>query len=86
MGRIEFGDEVKDKITGFKGVVVAIHTFMYGCTRISIQPPMQKGKLEDAKSFDEPQLIIVKKTKVRSKASDRTPGGPAKYMHDLKRH
>lgn len=83
---IELGDEVQDTITKFKGIVVGLHYYLYGCTRVSVQPVSKKGNLEDAKSFDEPQLKILKKgvhkpqeEKKKPVQSKERPGGPLPY-------
>ena len=75
---VELGDEVKDTVTGFIGIVVARHQYLYGCTRISVQPPVDKdGKVPDSHGFDEPQLEILKpkKTPVAT-PEERWVGGP----------
>jgi len=76
---ITLGDEVKDKVTGFKGVAVVRHTYLQGCDRISVQPPIDKeGKHPDAVAFDEPQLEVLKTKKI--KQGQKITGGPDKYM------
>ena len=40
---IKLGDKVKDKISGYKGIVTAIAKYLNGCTRILIEPT----KLDD---------------------------------------
>lgn len=78
---VELGDEVKDMVSGFKGIAVAKHSYLEGCNRISVQPRIDKdGKLPESQSFDEPQLQIVKTSKVKRSASLKDPGGPSKYM------
>lgn len=71
---IQLGEEVKDRVTGFKGIAVARHEFLNGCVRFSIQPVMGKEKkLEDEKWFDEGQLeVIGKGVKIEKKPT----GGP----------
>lgn len=65
--RISLGDQVKDKVTGFKGIVTATTLFLNGCVRCAVQPPMGKdGKIPDSQYFDEPQLEILKKAKVKA--------------------
>ena len=58
---IKLGQEVKDKVTGFQGIVVCRVIWLHGCERLSVQPPAKKGaeKLPEANTFDEPQLEIV---------------------------
>lgn len=74
LGTIRVGDEAKDAITGFKGVVVAKTEWLNGCARLTIQPQeLNKGKPIDAHTFDENQLILVKATKYEAK---RDTGGP----------
>ncbi len=84
--KIELGDEVKDKISGFKGVVVGAHTYLNGCTRLSILPKVGKdGSYKESETFDEPQLIVVKKGKFkRINRSADPPGGPAKFIDKRK--
>ena len=73
---ITLGDEVKDIVSGFKGIAVVRHTYLQGCDRISVQPLIdQVGSLLDAESFDEPQLKILKVGKVKRTAHEKDPGG-----------
>jgi heat shock protein HspQ len=61
-GPVRFGDLVRDKITGFEGVVTDYTDFFYGCRRIGVQPrELKKDGDGIAKSvgFDEPQLDIL---------------------------
>lgn len=62
---VTLGDEAKDSISGFKGVVVAITEWLYGCRRIVIQPQIldKEGKPFDGQSFDELQVEVTKKNK-----------------------
>lgn len=58
---IELGDEVKDSITGFQGVVVGAFHYLHGCRRLAVQPrELKDGKPLESQVFDEPQLILVK--------------------------
>lgn len=75
--KITLGDEVKDRVSGFQGIAVAKHTYIAGCTRISIQPPFKKGVLPDTQTFDEPLLQIVRSGVVPEVAKDL--GGPSKW-------
>ena len=77
---VELGDSVKDTITGFSGVVVAITTWMYGCRRIIVQPKKvgADGKPVDNQAFDEPQLKVTRRANVSDKTTEqrRKKGGP----------
>jgi hypothetical protein len=58
----EFGSEVKDKITGFKGIVTGKCNYISGCEQYLVQP---KGKTSDKKPdaiwFDIDRLELVSK-------------------------
>ncbi len=41
--RIRLGQEVKDNISGFRGIAVCRCTWLHGCERIVVQPPIPKG-------------------------------------------
>lgn len=72
---VHLGDEVKDTVTGFKGIVTSITEYLNGCRRVGVQPPIDKdGKMPDAYSIDEPQLVITKAGKV--KVGPQDTGGP----------
>ncbi len=73
---IELGQEVKDKVTGFKGIASGKCIYLSGCTHVCIQPKVEKdGKLPDAKWFDEPMVEVVSK-KVKIKTTSLRIGGP----------
>ena len=72
---ITLGDKVKDSVSGFTGIAVGRTEWLQGCARITIQPAVGKdGKLPDSATFDEPQLIVLTKKKVKRAKSDRTGG------------
>lgn len=79
MDKIELGDIVMDEVSGFKGVTVAEHRYLNGCSRWSVQPEVAKDKkLPEAATFDEPNLKVVKKKKIN--VGRRDTGGPERYM------
>lgn len=74
---IKLGDEVKDDITGLKGVVIAVCEWLNGCRRLTIQPSaLHKGQPVEAQTFDAEQISLVKPFKEPKKAPRRT-GGPS---------
>lgn len=80
---VELGNEVMDSVSGFAGVAVARHSYINGCSRITIQPKVNKdGTLPEEKTFDEPQLVITSKKKINGK---NDTGGPEKYS-DVRRY
>lgn len=57
---IKLGQEVRDRITGFKGIATVKMEFLNGCRRFAVQPKVdKKGEVPDDKSFDEPDLEII---------------------------
>jgi hypothetical protein len=76
------GDEVKDLVTGLKGIVVGQTMFLTGCARYMVQSQTLKdGKSQDLEHFDENQLELVKARKVKipgwsATKKEDSPGGP----------
>jgi hypothetical protein len=84
MDKIELGSEVKHKYTGVKGIAISRTTYLSGCDRISIQPKVKKdGSLGEAYSFDEPEIEVIKKVKVK-KPKGKTGGWKPEIKHYLK--
>jgi hypothetical protein len=70
---LELGDRVECRITGAKGIVVALTVWLNGCVRISVQPErLEKGQPADPIHFDESQLKILKKNVVEAVNTDYT--------------
>ena len=62
---INNGDEVKDTVSGFQGIVTGITRWATGCDSTIVQPPIgEDGKLPDAHSFDIPRLKVIKAKEV----------------------
>ncbi len=77
---VDIGDQVVDPVTGFKGTVVALTTWMFGCRRITVQPKGvdREGKIFDSCAFDEPGLKITKHANVPATVKKKrlNKGGP----------
>jgi hypothetical protein len=60
------GDEAKDVVTGFRGIIVARTTWLHGCDRLSIAPTKLGSDGTPVKEhlFDEDRIEIIKKAKV----------------------
>jgi len=53
------GLQVKDKVTGFKGVVSSITFDLYGCIQAIVAPPVDKdGKRRESEWFDIKRLEL----------------------------
>ena len=74
---VELGDNVKDLISGFKGIVVGRTDWLYGCTRFGVQGKMDKeGKVQEAQWFDKPQLVVITKAVMKPQKVPAPDYGP----------
>lgn len=74
---IELGSKVRDIVSGFPGIAVARTVWLYGCERISIQPPVgADGKIPDVATFDAPAIEVLEEPTIKVPASAKNPGGP----------
>ena len=65
MTEVKLGMRVKDKITGFTGIVVTIESFLGRCDQAVVQPPIDKeGKVPDAVGIDVSRLEVTSKKQV----------------------
>jgi hypothetical protein len=65
------GDEIQDRISKFKGIIVSRTEWFNGCIRYVIAPQSLKdGKLGDEAVFDEAQITLVKANKVQAPFSE----------------
>jgi hypothetical protein len=66
--KFAMGDEVKDIISGFKGIVVTRVEWFNGCIRYNVQPQRLKleGGPDDTITFDEQSLKLVKSKKIKT--------------------
>ena len=64
----KIGLKVKDRISGFKGVIISISFDLYGCIQATVQPGLSKedGKIkyQDGRWFDINRLEITSKKPV----------------------
>ncbi len=75
--KFQFGDEVKEVITGVTGIVWARYAYMNGCVRYEIKPrKLKDGVVQEGIVFDQEQLSLVKAGAV--KIALKPTGGPHK--------
>ena len=75
--KVNLGDRVKDKITGFKGIVVGITYWLNGCVRAGVQmEKMKKGESIQTEWIDDVQLEVLKHRIISFKPPG--PSGPRK--------
>lgn len=60
---IKLGDEVRDTISGFQGIVVCISNWLNGCQRITVQPQaLHEGKSIGSETIDAEQVEVISET------------------------
>jgi hypothetical protein len=66
---MKLGEEVVDRISGYKGVVMGRAEYLYGCVKILVVPHALSadGKLQEGEWFDEQRV---------DSASSAEAGGP----------
>lgn len=66
------GDEAKDVVTGFRGIITAKTTWLHGCDRITITPSKlgSDGLPIKEQTFDEQRIEVIKRGKVKSALVD----------------
>ena len=77
--KIKLGDEVKDIITGFKGIAISKINYLNGCIQYGVKARVELAALKEAEYIDESQIKWVghgvnPKPVIEKEASSR-PGG-----------
>lgn len=81
--RFSIGDKVKDKITGFEGIVVVRSQWLNNCNTYGVQPTTLKdGAPQERQSFDEPQLELVERGAFKPQ---QTTGGPERALPETRK-
>ena len=76
---IKLGQEVQDRITGYKGIAIASTKYLQGCNRILVQPKLKEdGTIPDPYSFDEPDLEVIGDG-ILPKPERKKNGGPRPF-------
>ena len=73
---IRLGQEGKDKITGFSGIITGRAQYITGCDQYNLVPPYKDGKLEQAQWFDEGRIEIIGAGISAADVAVTAPGGP----------
>lgn len=69
---VSCGDHVRDRISGFEGIVTSITDFIAGCRRIAVNSrELKDGKPLESEAFDEPDLEIIEKNVIKPSKSSQ---------------
>lgn len=74
------GDKVKDRVTGYEGIVIGVTHWLNGCIRIGIQGVGKMDELpKDAFWADSNQVEVLEAGVIKPGRlyTDEPPGGPA---------
>ena len=72
---ITLGSKVKDRFTGFQGIATGRAEFVFGCSRIQVEPEeLKDGKPIEPQWFDEQRIEVVQTQK--DTAAPKPSGGP----------
>lgn len=73
------GEHVKDKITGFKGVVIGLCSYITGCNQALVQPPTKKlgNEFVESRWIDEDRLEIIEGKFTSLEVTNNGPDKPA---------
>jgi hypothetical protein len=83
--KIELGDQVRDTVSGFKGIAIGIVTWLHGCNRVIVAPKVGKdGKMIENQTFDEAQLEIIGKKNVTPATVKARKQGGEKWTPQMK--
>jgi len=60
------GDKVRDKVTGFTGIVTGRVEYLTGCQQCRVQPPVKgEGDWVEAQWFDETRLEVIEREAIK---------------------
>lgn len=76
--KVKLGNEVQDKITGFKGIVIGRSIWLTGCDQVAVKPKVDKdGNMKEAQWFDAGSVEVIGKGIAASEVkSEEGDGGP----------
>ena len=77
--QIKLGDEAKDIITGFKGIVISKIEYLNGCVQLGVKAQVKDAALKEAEYIDVSQLKRIgpgiNKPVEAKPRKERPPGG-----------
>lgn len=58
--KFNFGDNIRDRITGFEGRCVGFTAYITGCSQVLLAPPVgDKGEFRESQWFDEQRCELM---------------------------
>ena len=76
MFKFKQGETLRDKVTGFTGIVISRIDYISGCNRYQLQPKVEAdGKMPDNVYVDEPALERMDVLRIILDQPERQPPG-----------
>lgn len=75
--RIQLGQEARDKITGFKGIIIGRADYLFGCAQYALTPKTNEaGEVKDTQWFDEGRIEVIGQGVAPEEVRVERNGGP----------
>lgn len=79
MPRFKLGSKVKDKVTGYTGIVTTRTEHLNGCIQYGVNGPVdEQGKMIEGYNIDEQQLELIEEDAVKVKKESFPGAGSTK--------
>jgi len=73
--KFNFGDLVKEKISGFTGKIVGMYHYDTGCKHYGVAPiKLKDGKIGDTENCNEERLILIKSSMEKPRKAKAVSG------------
>jgi hypothetical protein len=80
---VKLGQKVRDRVTGYEGIVVCLAYWLNGRIRATVQPPLNSsGLIPSFEGFDVEQLDILDKDSILIKKKSPT-NGPMPVLQNI---
>lgn len=82
---IQLGNEARDRITGFSGIVTSRAEYLTGCTQYGLTPPVGgDGQVRPSEWFDEGRIEVTGVGVAKADVAGTTNGGPQRDRAPLR--
>ncbi len=85
--KVELGDKVRCKYSGFEGTVTAKTEFINGCVQFSVIAKHPKSKdfiPPEETALDEQSVVVIKKLKKEPIKKEESNGGPIRMAPKMR--
>ena len=85
--QFNLGDEVKDRITGFSGIIISRTQWLTNCNTYGLKSQQldKDGKPQEMQCFDEPNIVLLTAQKYEERNPVEKTGGPTPAVRPTNR-